>query len=72
MLAVARPTKAPSIGREREIKVYGVIRACRRGFKIGPLFADNEEAADLLFRGLVANANGSLSTWIVLNRTAQQ
>ena len=40
------------------IKGYGVIRACRRGFKIGPLFADNEEGADLLFCGLVANANG--------------
>jgi len=35
---------------------YGVIRACRSGFKIGPLFADNYEGADLLFRALAAGA----------------
>jgi hypothetical protein len=40
------------------IRGYGVIRACRRGFKIGPLFADSNEGADLLFRRLAANANG--------------
>ncbi len=37
---------------------YGVIRACRDGFKIGPLFADTAEAADLLFRALAAQAKG--------------
>jgi hypothetical protein len=42
------------------VKGYGVIRACRMGFKIGPLFADNEEAADLLFRALAVKANGNL------------
>jgi GNAT superfamily N-acetyltransferase len=33
---------------------YGVIRACRIGFKIGPLFADTDAGADLLFRALAA------------------
>lgn len=33
---------------------YGVIRACRDGFKIGPLCADTEDGADLLFRALVS------------------
>lgn len=33
---------------------YGVIRQCRRGFKIGPLFADEPETAQLLFDGLAA------------------
>ena len=29
------------------------------GFKIGPLFADNYEGADLLFRALAAGAKGA-------------
>jgi len=40
------------------VKGYGVIRACRTGFKIGPLFADNEDAANLLFHALALSANG--------------
>ena len=35
-----------------KIKGYGVIRKCREGFKIGPLFADNEEIAEKLFVAL--------------------
>ena len=31
---------------------YGLIRPCRDGFKIGPLFADNSELAETLFRAL--------------------
>lgn len=31
---------------------YGVIRDCREGCKIGPLFSDSEAGADLLFRAL--------------------
>ncbi|MGH7006763.1 MAG: GNAT family N-acetyltransferase, partial [Alphaproteobacteria bacterium] len=37
----------------------GVIRACREGFKIGPLFADEERIADQLFCGLCARAAGA-------------
>jgi GNAT superfamily N-acetyltransferase len=40
------------------VQGYGVIRTCRRGFKIGPLFANSEQTADLLFRGLAVNAKG--------------
>jgi len=36
---------------------YGVIRKCRSGFKIGPLFCDDEDVADALFCSLV-NAVG--------------
>ncbi|MEH6496585.1 MAG: GNAT family N-acetyltransferase [Pseudomonas marincola] len=36
---------------------YGVIRKCRSGFKIGPLFCDDEDVADTLFCSLV-NAVG--------------
>lgn len=40
------------------VRGYGVVRPCRRGFKIGPLFAETDEGADLLFRALAATANG--------------
>ncbi|WP_421726171.1 GNAT family N-acetyltransferase [Bauldia sp.] len=36
------------------IRGYGVIRPCRVGYKIGPLFADRPEIADALLRDLVA------------------
>ena len=42
-----------------EIKGYGVVRACRDGFKIGPLFADNKEIAEALFRAFSAKAAGA-------------
>jgi GNAT superfamily N-acetyltransferase len=38
------------------VRGYGVVRACRNGFKIGPLFADGEDEADLVFRSLAAKA----------------
>jgi ribosomal protein S18 acetylase RimI-like enzyme len=37
---------------------YGVIRACRQGFKIGPLLADRPDAAEALFLALAAEAAG--------------
>ena len=43
----------------RRLKGYGVLRACREGFKIGPLFADDEETADRLSSGLLARAPGA-------------
>ena len=41
------------------VKGYGVIRACRTGHKIGPLFADGAREADALFRALAARAGGA-------------
>lgn len=38
---------------ENQIQGYGMIRKCREGYKIGPLFADNFEIADKLFQALV-------------------
>jgi hypothetical protein len=35
---------------------YGVIRRCRRGFKIGPLFADEAAIADALYIALAQHA----------------
>jgi len=43
----------------RSLKGYGVLRACRQGFKIGPLFADDGDTAELLLQGLIANSPGA-------------
>lgn len=44
---------------DQAVAGFGVIRACRAGFKIGPLFADREAGADALFRALAAAAGGA-------------
>lgn len=44
--------------RNAEVLGYGTIRACREGYKIGPLFADTETGADLIFRKLVTSVGG--------------
>jgi len=44
---------------ETGLKGYGVLRACRDGFKIGPLFADDEQTADRLLAGLLTRAPGA-------------
>jgi len=36
---------------------YGVIRKCRLGRKIGPLYADDPQVAELLFRSLQSTAD---------------
>lgn len=38
---------------------HGLLRPCRNGFKIGPLFADTPEIADELYRSLASSAVGS-------------
>ncbi len=63
-LWVTRPgTTALALMRDRTLAGYGVMRPCRVGFKIGPLFADDEAAADTLFRALAAKA-GSAQVFI--------
>jgi ribosomal protein S18 acetylase RimI-like enzyme len=39
---------------EGELRGYGVIRRCRNGCKIGPLLADTEAIADVLYLALAA------------------
>ncbi len=46
--------------RGNSIRGYGVIRPCRIGYKIGPLFADDPDIAEEIFRALVARAKESL------------
>jgi hypothetical protein len=48
-----------ALGEDR-IAGYGVMRPCRAGYKIGPLFADNMQLAHRLYKALVSQAPGSL------------
>lgn len=56
---IAQPESA-ALGAVEDGKLvgYGVVRSCRSGFKIGPLFADSDAIAEYLFRELTARAEG--------------
>ncbi len=58
-LQPARRT-AKILVQDGDIAGYGVIRQCREGYKIGPIFADDEAEADLLFRGLTEACPGEM------------
>jgi len=47
-----------------ELAGYGVIRQCRSGFKIGPLFADNPDLAESLFLALISKIKPSESFFL--------
>lgn len=47
-----------------ELTGYGVIRQCHHGYKIGPLFADDERAAEALFRALCGHAPRGLPVFL--------
>jgi hypothetical protein len=53
-------TVALAITDNNQLSGYGVIRPCREGYKIGPLFADNVALADRLFLQLQSTAAGKL------------
>ena len=38
--------------RDDRLAGYGIVRRCQQGFKVGPLFADNEMIADQILLGL--------------------
>jgi GNAT superfamily N-acetyltransferase len=42
--------------RGNKLAGYGVLRICRTGFKVGPLFADSPECAEQLFLALKSHA----------------
>ncbi|APA89491.1 GNAT family N-acetyltransferase (plasmid) [Paraburkholderia sprentiae WSM5005] len=48
--------------RNAQISGYGVLRRCRTGYKIGPLFADDARIANDLFDGLAASVAGEVIT----------
>jgi len=50
---IAQPnSRALGAVQDGNLRGYGVIRPCRQGFKIGPLFATDGDTAEALFRGL--------------------
>jgi GNAT superfamily N-acetyltransferase len=49
---------ARALLRDGRLAGYGVIRACGRGFKVAPLFADDPQGAEELFISLAGLATG--------------
>lgn len=62
--AFLRPWVQPKSGRalgvveDGRLRGYGVVRECQEGFKIGPLFADDDVIADQIFEALSDHAAG--------------
>lgn len=54
---VALGIPKPNVGTDG-LAGYGVLRPCRDGWKIGPLFADDAKGAEGILRGLLAAAPG--------------
>ena len=52
---------SPALGllNDGRLAGYGVIRPCVKGFKIGPLFADNAQVAEILYTSLASHATNS-------------
>jgi len=42
-----------------QLEGYGVMRQCRKGFKIGPLFANNQKIAEVIYCNLVNSVAGA-------------
>ncbi len=57
-------TLAVGVPAEGGLAGYGVLRPCRRGFKIGPLFADDESIADALLDRLLAQAGAGSEVFL--------
>ena len=46
------------------VEGYGVLRPCRAGMKVGPLFADRREVAETLLTGLLATAGPGAEVFV--------
>jgi Acetyltransferase (GNAT) domain/Acetyltransferase (GNAT) family len=62
---ISRPgTRALGTVKNDKLVAYGVIRECREGFKVGPLFANNAEFARTLFQALTVDVNMGLQIYL--------
>lgn len=52
------------IGKNGKLAGYGVVRICRSGYKIGPLFSDNPQIAEHLFLALKAHTSVGASIFL--------
>jgi len=43
---------------------FGVVRQCREGYKVGPLFADDAQSADALFLALASGIEGDAPLYL--------
>jgi ribosomal protein S18 acetylase RimI-like enzyme len=59
-LSMPESSGLASLSDDGSITGYGVIRRCREGWKVGPLFADNAGIASQLLRGLAAVGEGTI------------
>lgn len=58
---ISQPESVTLVSREnKQIRGWGMIRKCRAGYKIGPLFAQSFAVADKLFQSLVSTCKNSL------------
>ncbi|WP_312361505.1 GNAT family N-acetyltransferase [Ensifer sp.] len=57
-LRPGRTRRSMVLLRDGAISGYGTLRACRQGYRIGPLFSESETAADLIFRKLATTVKG--------------
>jgi hypothetical protein len=62
---IAQPDSA-AVARRRAgtLAGFGVIRRCRSGYKVGPLLADDAEAADALLLALSANLEAGAALYL--------
>lgn len=49
---------------ENGMSGYSVIRQCRTGYKIGPLFADDQQTAEKLFRSLCSSVSNQVPIYL--------
>lgn len=57
-------SSALGILHNNQLAGYGVLRACRQGYKIGPLFADQPKLAESLFMALKAQATANAPIYL--------
>ena len=70
---IAQPG-APELGivENGKLQGYGVLRPCRSGYKIGPLFADDPELAETLFIALRADVEEDTPVFLDTPEVNQQ
>ena len=59
-----RDTTSVAVVDEGRLRGYGVIRKCRDGFKVGPLFADDISLARKIFQALTFNVGMGESVFL--------
>ena len=60
---------ALAVRRAGKVVGYGVIRPCRTGFKVGPLFADDADLADRLWSALVSRVGAGEPVYLDIPAT---